>query len=99
MQCPVSNPEQPDVNCARALRPQTLCRRPKIVGNSPLSAVNVDGDIFSVVVRLDLRACATTKAGPHRGGPGHDLHYTTSYGQLGRLDGGQDLPRAWRLGK
>ena len=55
MQCPVSNPEQPDVNSVRALRPQTLCCRPKVVGDGPTSAVNVDGDILSVVVRFNLR--------------------------------------------
>ena len=54
-QGPVSNPEQPNVNRARALRPQTLGCRPQVVGDGPTSAVNVDGDIFSVVVRLDLR--------------------------------------------
>ena len=55
MQCPVSNPEQPDVNSARALRPQTLRCRPQVVGDGPTPALNVDGDIFPVVVRLDLR--------------------------------------------
>ena len=37
------------------LRPQTLGCRPKVVGNGPTPAVDVDGDIFPVVVRLDLR--------------------------------------------
>jgi len=55
MQGPVSNPEQPDVNRARALHPQALRCRPKVVGDGPTPAVNVDGDIFPVVVRLDLR--------------------------------------------
>jgi len=55
VQGPVSNPEQPDVNRSRALRPQTLGCRPKVVGDGPTSAVNVDGDIFPVVAGLDLR--------------------------------------------
>ena len=55
MQGPVSNPEQPDVNRAGALRPQTLRCRPQVVGDGPTPAVDVDGDIFSVVVDLDLQ--------------------------------------------
>lgn len=55
MQCPVSDPEQPDVDSARVLRSQTLRCRPKIVGDGPTPAVNVDGDILPVVVDLDLR--------------------------------------------
>ena len=55
MQGPVSNPEQPDVNRAKALRPQTLGCRPKVVEDGPTPAFDVDGNIFPVVVRLDLR--------------------------------------------
>ena len=55
MQGPVSNPEQPDVNRVRALRPQTLRCRPEVAGDCPTPAVNVDGDICPVVVCLDLR--------------------------------------------
>ena len=55
MQCPVSDPKQPDVISARVLRPQVLRCRPKVVGYGPTPAVNIDGDVFPVVVHLDLR--------------------------------------------
>ena len=56
MQCPVSDPEQPDVNSVRALCPQLVRSGYHVIANRPATAFNVDGDNFASVVRFDLWA-------------------------------------------
>ncbi|MCY3951902.1 MAG: hypothetical protein OXG69_05065, partial [bacterium] len=49
MQRPVPHAGQPDINGTRALRPQTLGCRAKVVRHGPTPAVNVDGDKLPAV--------------------------------------------------
>ena len=55
MERPISDPEQPDVNSARALCPQLVRRGNDVVANSPTAALNVDSDNVASMIRLDLR--------------------------------------------
>lgn len=84
MERPESDPYRPDIVGVRGLLPQPLGRGEDGVGDSPASAVDVDGDVLAVVIRLDPRpdvalvdlvteACGFlggASGGCHRGLPG-----------------------------
>ena len=54
MQRPVPDPEQPDINGVRALRPQAVPRGNHVVANGPAPTVHVYGDDLSAIIGFDL---------------------------------------------
>ena len=54
MQRSVPDPEQPDVNSVRALRPQAVRRNNHVIANGPAPCINIYGDYLSLMIGFDL---------------------------------------------
>ena len=85
MQCPMPNPEEPDVNRIGTLRTQAIPCNDHGVADCPGPAVHVDGDDRTVMITRDLQQEVAlvdliTEASDLLGGAGVTISGLLQYG-------------------